>query len=222
MAQVPRVKLCGLRSIEDVRVAVQAGADAVGLVFYESSPRYVDSKTALAMLAEMPLFMTSVGLFVNASPEQVAALVKAVPVSLLQFHGDESVEDCHRAAAAAGRPYIRAVGIDGKTSGADLLECEARHRKTSNWFRGLLLDAKSELYGGAGKCFDWSVIPPELAGRIVLSGGLDAENVGASIARVQPYAVDVSSGIESARGVKDPARMREFVQAVHKAGLSAS
>jgi phosphoribosylanthranilate isomerase len=165
----------------------------------------------------LPPFVASVGLFVNATTEQVQDIVRQVPLSMLQFHGDETVEQCCAAAHAVNRPFMRAVRIGPELGGADLLKCEEEFRAASDLFAGLLLDALVDGYGGGGKAFDWSVIPAEIAPRIVLSGGLDAQNVADAVRRIRPFAVDVSSGIEQAKGVKDPLRMRAFVEAVRSA-----
>lgn len=212
-----RIKLCGLSRPEDVLTAVEAGADALGFVFYDKSPRYVAPDVAAQLLKKVPPFVTTVGLFVNASPEEVARIVKLAPVKLLQFHGDETIDDCCRAAEAVHRPFVRAVRIKPDTTSANLLKCEQDYRAASNLFAGLLLDTWVDGYGGGGKVFDWSLIPEELAHRVVLSGGLSAQNVAEAVVRLHPYAVDVSSGIERAKGVKDGAMMRDFIQAVRQA-----
>lgn len=212
-----RIKLCGITREEDVRAAVAAGADALGLVFYPPSPRYVAPRRAGELLRAVPPFIATVGLFVNAGVEEVAETVASAPVSMLQFHGDESARQCAVAAAAVNRPFLRALRIGPDTAAADLLQYEADYRAASPLFRGLLLDAWSEGYGGSGKGFDWSLIPKELAPRVVLSGGLSVQNAADAIARVRPYAVDVSSGIEAGKGIKDGAKMRAFVSAVRAA-----
>jgi phosphoribosylanthranilate isomerase len=172
---------------------------------------------AAQLLKQVPPFVMTIGLFVNASPEDVARIVKLAPVKLLQFHGDETIDQCCRAAEAAGRPFIRAIRVKPDTSGADLLKCEQEYSAASNLFAGLLLDTWVDGYGGGGKVFDWSVIPEALAHRVVLSGGLSAQNVAEAVVRIHPYAVDVSSGIERAKGIKDSAMMRDFIQAVRSA-----
>lgn len=211
-----RIKICGVTRAEDLDAVVQAGADAVGFVFYPGSPRYVKPQDAADMLAVLPPFVTSVGLFVNAGVEQLASVVAEAPVSLLQFHGDESPQQCRVAAEAVNRPYLRAVRVGAGISGADLLECDRRYR-VSGLFAGLLLDAFVEGYGGGGKVFDWDLIPEELASRVVLSGGLSAQNVTEALMRVRPYAVDVNSGVESGKGIKDAAKIRAFIGAVRAA-----
>lgn len=217
-----RIKLCGLTRVEDVRVAAALGADAIGLVFFERSPRYVLPERAEQLIGAAPPFMTTVGLFVNAAPEQVAAVVAVAPVSLLQFHGDETPEQCCRAAAAVNRRFIRAVRVSPDMTGNDLLEYEEQYRlHAGNLFAGLLLDAWVDGYGGGGKVFDWSLIPEELAPRVVLSGGLSVHNATEAVARVRPNGVDVSSGIEFAKGIKDPAKMQGFVEAVRLADASS-
>lgn len=210
-----RIKICGLSQAADIDHAVALGVDAIGLVFYPPSPRHVSIEQAAALASRVPPFVTVVGLFVNATPDEISRTVARVPLGLLQFHGDESAEQCVAGAqAAGGRPWLRAlrVGPDTK-SAADLLQSANDYAAG----KGIFLDALVEGYGGGGKVFDWSLIPKELARRAVLSGGLNAHNVADAIARVRPYAVDVSSGVESARGVKDHARMAAFVRAVRAA-----
>jgi phosphoribosylanthranilate isomerase len=161
--------------------------------------------------------VTSVGLFVNASLEELQAVIKLAPVQLLQFHGDESAQECHRLASTVNRPFIRAFRVKPDTSAADLLECEAEYRAVSPLFQGLLLDTFVDSFGGSGKVFDWSLIPKELAPRVVLSGGLSVQNATDAVVGVRPFAVDISSGVELSKGVKDAAKVRAFVQAVRLA-----
>ncbi|MDC8759123.1 phosphoribosylanthranilate isomerase [Janthinobacterium fluminis] len=212
-----RVKICGLTRAEDVRAAVAAGADALGFVFYARSPRYVTPRRAAELIAALPPFVGSVGLFVNASVDEVATAARIAPLSLLQFHGDETAQHSAALAAAANRPFVQVFRVKPDTSAADLLECEQRYRAASPLFTGLLLDTFVDAYGGAGKVFDWSLIPKDLAPRVVLSGGLSASNATDAVLGVRPYAVDVSSGVEADKGIKDAHRIRDFVQAVRDA-----
>lgn len=212
-----RVKICGVTREQDLQVAIQAGADALGFVFYPPSPRYLTPEAAAPLIAAMPPFVTSVGLFVNASLEELRAVIKLAPIQLLQFHGDESAQECHRLASAVNRPFIRAFRVKPDTSAADLLECEAEYRAASPLFQGLLLDTFVDSFGGSGKVFDWSLIPKELAPRVVLSGGLSVQNATDAVVRVRPFAVDISSGVELSKGVKDAAKVQAFVQAVRLA-----
>ncbi|MGB4345610.1 MAG: phosphoribosylanthranilate isomerase [Burkholderiaceae bacterium] len=209
-----RIKLCGLSRVSDVDAAVAAGADAIGLVFYPPSPRYVNLQQAALLVAALPPFVTSVGLFVNASVEEIAQVLESVPLSMLQFHGDESLAQCCAIAQAVNRPFMRALRVRPDTTAADLLECELVYQTASPLFSGLLLDTWVDAYGGSGKVFDWSLIPAELAHRAVLSGGLSVQNVTDAVAQVRPFAVDVSSGIEAGKGIKDAALMHAFVSAV--------
>lgn len=209
-----RIKLCGLTRAQDIQLAVELGADALGLVFYPASPRAVDAKQAAQLLALLPSFVSTVGLFVNASAAEVGQTLALAPISILQFHGDETLEQCCAIAQEVKRPFLRALRVRPDMQSADLLECDQQYRKASPYFSGLLLDTWVESYGGSGKVFDWSLIPVELAHRAVLSGGLNAQNVTEAVLSVRPFAVDVSSGIESAKGVKDAAMMRAFVSAV--------
>lgn len=204
-----RIKICGLTREADVDAAVAAGADAIGFVFYPPSPRYITPQRAAELAQRIPPFVDIVGLFVNESPETVAAACAAVPLNVLQFHGDEAADYCRQFA----RPYLRAARV---RPGFDLVEF-ARSFPDA---RGLLLDAFVEGYGGGGHVFDWTLIPPELPGYLVLSGGLNADNVGAAIKQVRPVAVDVSSGVEMGKGIKDHQKIAAFVAAVRKADES--
>lgn len=212
-----RIKICGLTRPEDVSAAIAAGADALGFVFYDKSPRWVRPQQAGALMAGLPPMVTTVGLFVNATPGEVAATVAAAPVAMLQFHGDESAQQCAEAAAAANRPFLRAFRVKPDTQPDELLEYERRYRAASPLFSSLLLDTYVDAYGGAGKVFDWSLIPKELAPRVVLSGGLSVSNATGAVASVRPYAVDISSGVEASKGIKDAARIAAFIEAVRAA-----
>jgi len=217
MAHRTRIKICGLTRAEDVQAAVAEGADALGFVFYPPSPRYVTPKTAAKLLALVPPAVMTVGLFVNTSVEEVARTLALAPVSLLQFHGDETPEQCAEIARAVNRPFIRAARVRPDTTGQDLLQCELDYRAASDQFSGLLLDTHVESYGGAGKVFDWSLIPEELAPRVVLSGGLSVQNVTGAVTRIRPFAVDISSGVEQSKGIKDAGKIRDFINAVRAA-----
>jgi phosphoribosylanthranilate isomerase len=186
MRRHTRVKICGLTRIEDVQAAVEAGADAIGFVFYPKSPRYVRPDDAARLIAAVPPFVTSVGLFVNATPQEVANVVAQAPVSLLQFHGDETPQQCCAAASATKRGFIRALRVKPGTLGADLLKYALEYRAASGLFAGLLLDAFVDGFGGGGKVFDWSLIPKELAPQVVLSGGLNVQNATDAVSRVRP------------------------------------
>ncbi|MFZ1444410.1 MAG: phosphoribosylanthranilate isomerase [Candidatus Dechloromonas phosphoritropha] len=203
------IKICGLTREEDVDAAVAAGVDALGFVFYPSSPRYVSPQRAAELAQRIPPFVDVVGLFVNESPEAVHAVCAALPISLLQFHGDEDATYCRQFA----RPYLRAARV---RPGLDLVEFARAFPDA----RGLLLDAFVDGYGGGGDVFDWTLIPPDLPGFLVLSGGLTATNVGEAMRRVRPAAVDVSSGVEMGKGIKDHSKIAAFVAAVRKADES--
>jgi phosphoribosylanthranilate isomerase len=204
-----RIKICGLTREADVDAAVAAGADAIGFVFYPPSPRYVTAQRAAELARRIPPFVDVVGLFVNESPQLVHAACAMVPINVLQFHGDEDAAYCRQFA----RPYLRAARV---RPGLDLVEF-ARSFPDA---RGLLLDAFVEGYGGGGHVFDWTLIPPDLPGFLVLSGGLTATNVAEAIERVHPVAVDVSSGVEMSKGIKDHSKIAAFVAAVRKADES--
>lgn len=204
-----RIKICGLTREADVEAAVAAGADAIGFVFYPPSPRYVSPERAAELAWRIPPFVDIVGLFVNESPQLVLAACEALPINVLQFHGDEDAAYCRQFA----RPYLRAARV---RPGLDLVEFASLFPDA----RGLLLDAFVEGYGGGGHVFDWTLIPPNLPGFLVLSGGLTADNVGDAIERVRPVAVDVSSGVEMSKGIKDHQKIAAFVAAVRKADES--
>lgn len=199
-----RVKICGLTREPDLAAAVDMGTDAVGLVFYAPSPRAVEIEQARGLLNALPPFVTSVGLFVDAEPAFVRAVLSGVTLDLLQFHGDEPPEYC----VAFQRPWIKAVRM---RPGTDLRELVERYRGAS----ALLLDTyDSAAAGGTGRRFDWDLVPAWLAPHIVLAGGLNPSNVGDAIRRLRPYGVDVSGGVESAKGVKDRVKMEAFVRGV--------
>jgi phosphoribosylanthranilate isomerase len=221
MTHRTRIKICGLTRPEDVAAAVKAGADAIGFVFYPKSPRHVTPIQAARLMAGLPPMVSTVGLFVNATTEEVADITLTAPVSMLQFHGDESPSQCAEAALVANRPFMRAFRVKPDTSAAELLECERQYRAASPLFSSLLLDTHVDGYGGAGKVFDWSVIPKELAPRVVLSGGLSVSNATEAVVRVRPYAVDISSGVELSKGIKDAARIAAFIAAVRVADAPA-
>ncbi|WMW79030.1 phosphoribosylanthranilate isomerase [Undibacterium cyanobacteriorum] len=217
MAQRTRIKICGITREEDLRAVVEAGADALGFVFYPQSPRFVDGDRAAHLLADLPPFVTSVGLFVNAESSFVESVVERAPIQVLQFHGDESVETCQMIAERVKRPFLRAFRVKPDTSAQDLLEYEASYRANSPLFQGLLLDTFVDSFGGSGKVFDWSLIPKELAPRVVLSGGLSVQNATDAVQQVRPFAVDISSGVELSKGIKDPAKVQAFIHAVRTA-----
>ena len=199
-----RIKICGFTRKEDLQAAIEAGVDAVGLVFYPPSPRFVDVSTAVELARLVPPFITIVGLFVNADPATIRATLAAVPIHLLQFHGDEDEAFCRQ----FDRPYIKAARV---RPDVDLVQ----YGRSYSSAQAILLDAFVDGFGGGGKVFDWSLIPPALGKPLVLSGGLDAANVGEAIVRVRPAAVDVSSGVEAAKGIKDAEKIRAFCAAVH-------
>lgn len=201
-----RIKICGLTREADVDAAVAAGADAIGFVFYPPSPRYVTPERAAELARRLPPFVAAVGLFVNPEPAQVEAVLAKVPLEVLQFHGDETESQCRRYL----RPYLKAARV---RPDLDLVQYAAAYPSA----RAILLDAFVDGYGGGGKTFDWSLIPAGLAQSIVLSVGLDGDNVAEAVRRVRPAAVDVSSGVEAAKGIKDAAKIRAFIAAVRSA-----
>ena len=205
-----RIKICGLTREADVDAAVEAGADAIGFVLYEKSPRAVTVERAAELARRLPPFVTPVVLLVNADAALLQAVQAAVPNALLQFHGDETPADCEAIHQATGRPYLRAARM---VPGFALLDFAADHPHAA----GILLDAHVEGYGGGGKAFDWSLIPARVPRPVVLSGGLHIANVIDGITQVRPWAVDVSSRVELAKGLKDAALMRQFCDAVREA-----
>jgi phosphoribosylanthranilate isomerase len=203
-----RIKICGITSPEDARAAVELGADALGLVFYEPSPRSVSLEQAWEIARIVPPFVTLVGLFVNETKLTVRRTMEAVPIQLLQFHGEEEESFCRSFHA----PYIKAARV---RPGLDLVKCAASYPSA----QGLVLDAYVEGYGGGGKTFDWSLIPSRLPLPLILSGGLDADNVAGAVRAVRPWAVDVSSGVEAAKGIKDAGKIAAFIAGVKHADV---
>lgn len=201
-----RIKICGLTQEAHVEAAVAAGADAIGFVFYAKSARAITPERARALARLLPPFVTPVGLFVNATDDELKAGLDALPNMLIQFHGDETPADCDR----WRRPYMRAAAV---SPGFDLVDFASRFSNA----QAILLDAPVDGYGGGGKVFDWSLLPPNAASHLVLSGGLNAANVGDGIARVRPWAVDVSSGVEVSKGHKSAELIHEFCRAVRRA-----
>ncbi len=206
-----RIKICGITRPEDAHAAVELGADALGLVFYAASPRHVSIEQAWEIVRSVPPFVTLVGLFVNESKLAVRRVMEAVPIQLLQFHGDEEESFC----CSFHAPYIKAARV---RPGLDLLKYAASYPSAL----GLLLDAYTEGFGGGGRTFDWSLIPPGLPKPLILSGGLDAGNVAGAVGAVRPWAVDVSSGVEAAKGIKDAAKIAAFISGVRdgEAGIA--
>ncbi|MBV2235367.1 MAG: phosphoribosylanthranilate isomerase [Sterolibacterium sp.] len=213
-----RIKICGITRATDLQAAIDLGADALGFVFYPPSPRALEPTSAAQLAALLPPFVTLVGLFVNETPARVHEILAQVPLQLLQFHGDEDADYCRQ----FGLPYLKAARV---RPGFDLLEYAAAFPDA----RGLLLDAYVEGYGGSGQTFDWSLIPPQLPLPLILSGGLDADNLATAIRQLRPWAVDVSSGVEEPdgqggthKGRKDAARMAAFIAEVRNADQAES
>lgn len=199
-----RIKICGVTRPEDARIAAELGADAIGLVFYAPSPRNVGVEQARAIIAAVPPFVTAVGLFVDPSTDQVESVLRRCPLGLLQFHGDEAPDFC----AGFGLPYIKAARV---SADADLVQYLSPYHGAQGW----LLDAYHDrLYGGTGESFDWKLIPRQLARPVILSGGLTPDNVAAAVRQVRPWAVDVSSGVEASKGIKDAAKIAAFIAGV--------
>ncbi|MGH8736330.1 MAG: phosphoribosylanthranilate isomerase [Burkholderiales bacterium] len=201
-----RVKICGITRLQDALAACEAGADAIGLVFYAASPRFLSCEQARMLRQALPAFVTAVALFVNPDRDDVERVIDQVRPDMLQFHGDETPEFCER----FGLPYLKACRV---RQGIDLLEYLQPYMHASGW----LADAYVEAYGGTGTSFDWSVIPRQRPRPLILSGGLTTENVRGAIRHVRPWGVDVSSGVESAKGIKDSDRIAAFMAEVRNA-----
>jgi len=209
MSQRTRIKVCGITRPEDGVTAVSLGADAIGLVFYPPSPRYVSIEQARVVVDALPPFVTTVGLFVNAAIDEVKSVIEQVPLSLLQFHGDEGADYCNSFAMR----YIKAIRME---DGTDL------HRIVDEFSSaaGLLVDSyQPGIPGGTGESFDWKRIPEKLTLPLILAGGLAPSNILEAVTTVQPYAVDVSSGVEVSKGIKDSVKMSQFIQGVAKADV---
>ena len=201
-----RVKICGITSVKDAIFAVNAGADAIGLVFYAPSPRFVTIEQAQQIVAAMPPFVSVVALFVNALPIEIKTVLAQVRIDIVQFHGDETRSDCEQIKL----PYYKAIRVKADTN---LLQYEAEFSSA----KALLLDTYSDAaFGGTGQVFDWGLVPQNLTKPVILAGGLTAENVALGIKQVRPYAVDVSGGVEQSKGVKDVAKIAAFMHAVQK------
>jgi len=217
VAERTRIKICGLTREQDVDAAVAAGADAVGFIQYAKSPRYVPIERAAQLARRLPPFVTPVLLYVNEDPARVIEAFGHIPNAWAQFHGDESAEQCLASTGNGRHPYIAVARIPLDGAPFDLVRFCAAHPQA----RAVLMDAHVEGYGGAGKSFDWSRLPTNVDAHLVLSGGLTPANVGDGILQVRPrcrtLAVDVSSGVESAKGVKDPEKINQFVAAVRAA-----
>ena len=200
-----RVKICGITRAEDALSAIENGADAIGLVFYSPSPRNVSIAQAAEIVKKIPAFVSVVGLFVNAEPDFINEVISQVQLDLLQFHGDETPEQCARYKV----PFIKAIRVKSDTN---LVQCA----KDFSASKALLLDTYTEgVAGGTGHVFDWGLIPTELAVTVILAGGLNPQNVAQAIAQVKPYAVDVSGGVEVSKGIKDAAKIAAFMQQVY-------
>ena len=207
-----RIKICGITREQDLRAVANSGADAIGLVFYEKSPRHVSVQQAAELMRLVPPFVTAVGLFVNPTVDYVRQVLTKVSLDVLQFHGEESPEFCQQ----FGKPYLKAIRVK---AGVDLVECAARYASA----QGLLLDAFVEgTQGGTGESFDWALIPQDLLLPVILSGGLHAGNVAEAVKQVRPYAVDVSSGVEASKGIKDAAKVAAFINEVKQIDVQLS
>jgi len=207
-----RIKICGITRPGDALAAAQAGADAIGLVFYPPSPRYLSAERALDIRQALPPFVQTVALFVNPDAAQVAQVIGRLRPAMLQFHGDETPQFC----AQFGMPYVKACRVkSGVSTGVDLLEYLRPFSGAAAW----LLDSFVEAYGGVGESCDWSLVPARRDRPLILSGGLARDNVAEAVRRVRPWGVDVSSGVESAKGIKDAAKIAAFIEEVRNADV---
>ncbi len=205
-----RIKICGITRIEDALAAASAGADAIGLNFYQPSPRAVTIEQAISISSVLPPLVSTVALFVNAAPREVDEVISRLRPSILQFHGDEDAAYCTQ----FGMPFLKAIRVGDGMTADDLLE----YAKEFHAARALLLDTLSRgVYGGSGESFDWQIIPDVMRRRIVLSGGLQPGNVAAAVRMIRPFAVDVSSGVEIQKGVTDHAKIEKFIEEVANA-----
>ncbi len=210
MNQRVRMKFCGITRSEDGRAAAACGADAIGLIFAEGSPRQLDTAMAAAIASVVPVFVNRVALFRDTSTERVREIIHSVPIELLQFHGEESADYC----AQFNRPWLKAVPM-GRLADVDAV---TEYLRVYAAAAGFVFDSHGgSSSGGSGRSFDWSRLPTPASACTILAGGLDPANVRAAIEQVRPWAVDVSSGIESAPGIKDHAKMRVFANEVHRA-----
>ena len=206
-----RAKICGITRLEDVQAVVQAGADAIGFVFFPPSPRHVDVEQAALLVQAIPAYVQSVGLFVNSSAKDIQNILKKVPLDILQFHGDESPEQCKQIAQAVGRRWYKAIQVKPEL---DIVEEINKYQKFGA--SAVLLDAwHPDLKGGTGHSFDWTTFP-KLNIPLILAGGLNPDNIEQAILTTQAYAVDVSGGVESAKGIKDQQLVERFMQGVHR------
>jgi phosphoribosylanthranilate isomerase len=211
--QRTRVKICGITRVEDAISAVNAGADAIGLVFYAPSPRALTMAQAQSIVAALPPFISVVGLFVNAPQTEIESVLSKVRLDILQFHGDETAHDCEQVCEQINLPYYKAIRVKSDTN---LLQYEAEFKSA----KALLLDTFSEAaVGGTGQVFDWNLIPKNMTKPVILAGGLTADNVAAAIQQVRPYAVDVSGGVEQNKGIKDAAKIAAFMRGVRNADV---
>ncbi|MDM0114333.1 phosphoribosylanthranilate isomerase [Variovorax sp. J22R133] len=223
-APCTRIKICGLTREQDVDAAVEAGADAIGFVLYAPSPRAVTAQRAAQLASRLPPFITPVLLFVNEDPAVSSRALAAVPGSIAQFHGDESPEQCRAGSGNGAHRFLRAARIPLGAAGIDF--DLVKYAQDFSEAQAILLDAHVEGFGGGGKAFDWSLLPHVANAHLVLSGGLTPANVGDGIRVLRPrcksLAVDVSSGVEASKGIKDAGKIREFVAAVRAADAFAS
>jgi len=211
MTNRTRIKICGITRLQDALDAIALGVDALGFVFVKSSPRWVNNRQAAEIIHQLPPFVQTIGLFMNNSEQEVTEILQAVPLNLLQFHGDESPQYC----SSFGLPYIKAVPMGG---GVDPVAYAAEHENAV----GFLLDSHAQgQSGGSGDAFDWQQIPNGMNKPLILAGGLNIDNVATAVAQVRPFAVDVSSGVEASKGVKDQQKMAKFVRGVQQGDESA-
>ena len=209
-----RAKICGITRTQDIQAAVNAGVDAIGFVFFEPSPRYVNIELAQQLAQLIPPYVNIVGLFVNATAEQIAQVLEQVPLDVIQFHGDETAEQCRQIAKYNKRRWYKAIQVKPDATSVEIISTIQQYQQAGA--SAMLLDAwHPELKGGTGHSFDWSQFP-KLDIPLILAGGLNPDNIEDAIQMTQPYAVDVSGGVESAKGIKDQQRIEQFMQGVQR------
>ena len=201
-----RIKFCGITNLQDAIESERLGVDALGFVFYKPSPRYIDPLVAAQIIKKLSPFVSTVGLFVNATQQEVSEISELTKIDVVQYHGDESPDYCE----SSSKPWIKALRVGG---GEDLVKEVCRFRNA----KAILFDSyDGERYGGTGALFDWSLLPKKVACPTILAGGLNAKNVVEAIRRVEPFCLDVSGGIEASKGIKDRVKMEDFVEEVNK------
>ncbi|WP_339044873.1 phosphoribosylanthranilate isomerase [Candidatus Zinderia endosymbiont of Aphrophora alni] len=210
-----KIKICGLTKLKDIKNISLFGINAMGFVFFKQSPRYINPIKASNLIKYVSPFTIKVGLFVNQNLENIKYVLKYVQLSLLQFHGDETPEECSKIAFLTKLPFIKAIRIKKNTTSIELLNYEKKFTNSSIFFKGLLLDTFNKNYGGSGKTFNWDIIPNEIKSKIILSGGININNISKAIKKIKPYAIDISSGVEKKKGIKDIKKIKLLIKKIN-------